>query len=154
MEKHELQQLIEHLYDKYVPVNDGQVATYIPELGKANPDDFGICLVSSDGRVFEAGNCSQPFTIQSVSKPFTFGMAIEELGHDKVFQRVGVEPSGEPAPKQLADAIREFARREAVPLESSALDLGDFPGALEQVMSAVRLKRKSESWWQKLKRRF
>ena len=42
MEKHELQQLIEHLYDKYVPVNDGQVATYIPELGKANPDDFGI----------------------------------------------------------------------------------------------------------------
>ena len=96
MEKHELQQLIEHLYDKYVPVNDGQLATYIPELGKANPDDFGICLVSSDGRVFEAGNCSQPFTIQSVSKPFTFGMAIEELGHDKVFQRVGVEPSGEP----------------------------------------------------------
>src|SRR5499427_2261058 len=96
MEKHELQHLIEHLYDKYVPVNDGQVATYIPELGKANPDDFGICLVSSDGRVFEVGNCNQPFTIQSVSKPFTFGMAIEELGHERVFQRVGVEPSGEP----------------------------------------------------------
>jgi glutaminase len=96
MEKHELQHLIEHLHDKYVPVNDGQVAAYIPELGKANPDDFDICLVSSDGRVFEAGNCNQPFTIQSVSKPFTFGMAIEELGHDKVFQRVGVEPSGEP----------------------------------------------------------
>ena len=65
-----------------------------------------------------------------------------------------VEPSGEAAPKQLADAIREFARREAVPLESSALDLGDFPRALEQVTSAVRLKRQAESWWQKLKRRF
>jgi glutaminase len=96
MAKHELQHLIEDLYDKYVPVNDGKVATYIPELGKANPDDFGICLVSSDGRVFETGNCNQPFTIQSVSKPFTFGMAVEELGHEKVFQRVGVEPSGEP----------------------------------------------------------
>src|SRR5215471_19081804 len=96
MEKHELQHLIEHLYDKYVPLTDGHVATYIPELGNANPDDFGICLVSSDGRVFETGNCNQPFTIQSVSKPFTFGMAIEELGHEKVFQRVGVEPSGEP----------------------------------------------------------
>jgi glutaminase len=96
MEKHELQYLIEDLHDKYSAVNDGKVATYIPELGKANPDDFGICLVSSDGRVFETGNCSQPFTIQSVSKPFTFGMAVEELGHDKVFQRVGVEPSGEP----------------------------------------------------------
>jgi hypothetical protein len=65
-----------------------------------------------------------------------------------------VEPSGKPAPKQLADAIREFARLEAVPLESSALDLGDFPAALEQVTAAVRLKRKAESWWQKLKRRF
>jgi hypothetical protein len=65
-----------------------------------------------------------------------------------------VEPSVEAAPKQLADAIREFARREAVPLESSALDLGDFPRALEQVTSAVRLKRQAESWWQKLKRRF
>jgi len=96
MEKHELQHLIENLYDKYVPVTDGKVAAYIPELGKANPADFGICLVSSDGRVFETGNCDQPFTIQSISKPFTFGMAIEELGHEKVFQRVGVEPSGEP----------------------------------------------------------
>jgi glutaminase len=46
--------------------------------------------------VFETGNCDQTFTIQSISKPFTFGIAIDELGHDKVFERVGVEPSGEP----------------------------------------------------------
>jgi glutaminase len=96
MAKHELQTLIDVLYDKYAPLNDGKVATYIPELGRANPNDLGICLVSSDGRIFETGNCDQPFTIQSISKPFTFGMAIEELGHDRVFQRVGVEPSGEP----------------------------------------------------------
>jgi glutaminase len=96
MEKHELQYLIDDLYDKYSAIHDGKVATYIPELGKANPNDFGICLVSSDGRVFETGNCDQTFTIQSVSKPFTFGMAVEELGHEKVFQHVGVEPSGEP----------------------------------------------------------
>ena len=96
MEKHELQNVIEDLYGKYESLNDGAVATYIPELGKANPKDFGICLVSSDGRVFEAGNCDQSFTIQSISKPFAFGMAIDELGHDMVFQRVGVEPSGEP----------------------------------------------------------
>jgi hypothetical protein len=65
-----------------------------------------------------------------------------------------VEPGGTPAPRQLADAIREFARVEAVPIESSALDLGDFPGALEQVTSAVQLKREAESWWQKFKGRF
>ena len=96
MEKHELQYVIEDLHDKYAPVGDGAVATYIPELGKADPDEFGICLVSADGRVFETGDCDQSFTIQSISKPFTFGMAIDEVGHDNVFQRVSVEPSGEP----------------------------------------------------------
>src|SRR5215831_20996130 len=95
MEKHELQNLIEDLHHDYKAHNRGSLATYIPELAKANPDDFGICLVTSDGRVFETGDCSKPFTIQSISKPFTFGMAIEEVGHDKVFERVGVEPSGD-----------------------------------------------------------
>jgi glutaminase len=96
MEKHELQYVIEDLHGKYAPVGDGAVATYIPELGKADPDEFGICLVSADGRVFETGDCDQSFTIQSISKPFTFGMAIDEVGHNRVFQRVSVEPSGEP----------------------------------------------------------
>jgi len=96
LDKHELQYVIEDLHGKYALRSDGAVATYIPELGKANPNDFGICLVSADGRVFETGNCDQAFTIQSISKPFTFGIAIDEVGHDKVFQRVGVEPSGEP----------------------------------------------------------
>jgi len=96
MAKHELQVLIEQLHGKYGLLKDGKVATYIPELGKADPDAFGICIATSDGRIFETGDCDRAFTIQSVSKPFTFGMAIEELGHDTVFQRVGVEPSGEP----------------------------------------------------------
>jgi glutaminase len=95
MEKHELQSLIERLHGKYKSLTDGEVATYIPELGKANPEDFGICLVTSDGRIFETGDSNRPFTIQSISKPFTFGMAIEELGHEKVFQHVDVEPSGD-----------------------------------------------------------
>jgi len=95
MEKHEIQFLIEHLHSKFESHTEGKLATYIPELGKANPNHFGICLVTSDGRIFQTGECDQPFTIQSVSKPFTFGMAVEELGHEKVFQHVGVEPSGD-----------------------------------------------------------
>ena len=90
-----LQILIEDLHREFNPSNDGQLATYIPELGKANPDHFGICIATADGRLFEVGDCDQPFTIQSISKPFTFGMAIEELGHEKVFEHVGVEPSGD-----------------------------------------------------------
>jgi len=95
MEKHEIQILIEQLFCEIKSHTDGQVATYIPELGRANPESFGVCLVTSDGRTFEVGDCDQPFTIQSISKPFTFGMAIEELGHEKVFRHVGVEPSGD-----------------------------------------------------------
>src|ERR1043165_6148399 len=96
MEKHELQAVVEDLHGKYMRISGGEVATYIPELGKADPNDLGICLVSADGRIFETGDCDRPFTIQSISKPFTFGIAVEELGREKVFQHVGVEPSGEP----------------------------------------------------------
>jgi len=90
-----MQALVNRVHAKYRPLSDGEVATYIPELSKANPDDFGVCLVTSDGRVFAAGDCDRPFTIQSISKPFTFGMAIDELGQERVLQRVGVEPSGD-----------------------------------------------------------
>ena len=91
----ELQTLVNDVYEKYLSDTRGHVATYIPELSKANPDDFGVCLVTADGRVFEAGCCDQPFTIQSISKPFTFGLALEEFGREKVLQHVGVEPSGD-----------------------------------------------------------
>ncbi len=95
MDKHELQSAIEDVHAKYRSLADGEVATYIPELGKANPADFGIAAATVDGRMFEAGDCDRPFTIQSISKPFMFGMAIDELGHDRVRQHVGVEPSGD-----------------------------------------------------------
>src|SRR5688572_9863494 len=91
----ELHSLVNRLHTEYASLDDGAVATYIPELSKANPSDFGICLVTADGHFVEAGECDRPFTIQSVSKPFTFGMALEELGHRKVWQHVGVEPSGD-----------------------------------------------------------
>ena len=92
---HELQTLVTSLHSKYALNITGQVATYIPELGRANPDHFGVSLIATDGRRFEAGDCEQPFTIQSISKPFAFGLAVEELGADNVLQRVSVEPSGD-----------------------------------------------------------
>ena len=92
---HELQILIDEVYEKHLPHTTGEVATYIPELSKADPEAFGVCLVTADGRTFEAGDCDRPFTIQSISKPFTYGMALEEFGPTKVFEHVGVEPSGD-----------------------------------------------------------
>ena len=92
---HELQVMIDAVYEKHLPHTAGEVATYIPELSRADPDAFGVCLVTADGRTFEAGDCDRPFTIQSISKPFTYGMALEEFGPTKVFEHVGVEPSGD-----------------------------------------------------------
>jgi glutaminase len=94
--RHEIQVLIDDLHRKYHSLAGGDVATYIPELARANPDDFGICVATEDGRTYDAGDASRAFTIQSISKPFTFGIATEELGPETVGRHVGVEPSGEP----------------------------------------------------------
>src|SRR5712672_2203272 len=76
--------------------NDGAVADYIPELGKADPAHFGISLATLDGHVYEVGDTEIPFTIQSMSKPFVFALALDALGAAKVESAIGVEPSGDP----------------------------------------------------------
>jgi glutaminase len=91
-----IQTIINEVHNRFRNVNDGQVATYIPELAKANPNHFGICLATVDGQVFTAGDWEQEFTIQSICKPFAFQMALEQHGFDMVGDHVGVEPSGDP----------------------------------------------------------
>jgi glutaminase len=74
----------------------GAVADYIPELGKADPEHFGISLATLDGHVYEVGDTGIPFTIQSMSKPFVFALALDTLGAARVEGAIGVEPSGDP----------------------------------------------------------
>jgi glutaminase len=90
-----LQQFLSDLYTKYKPLQEGTVATYIPELAKVDPDLFAISVVTVDGRVIEVGDVDQLFTIQSASKPFVHGLTLEDCGRDFVLSRVGVEPTGE-----------------------------------------------------------
>lgn len=73
----------------------GAVAGYIPELAGADPELTGICLATVDGHVYEAGDTRVPFTIQSISKPFAYGMALEDAGPEAVAARIDVEPSGD-----------------------------------------------------------
>jgi glutaminase len=86
---------LQELHAKYRDVSDGKVADYIPELALANPAWFGISLVTVDGQVFDVGDHQQLFSIQSVSKPFVFGQALEDHGRETVLEKVGVEPTGE-----------------------------------------------------------
>lgn len=73
----------------------GKVATYVPQLGKVDPQKFGIAVVTTDGRVLVAGDADEPFSIQSISKVFTLTLALGEKG-DSLWKRVGREPSGNP----------------------------------------------------------
>jgi glutaminase len=73
----------------------GELADYIPQLAGADPGRFGLALVSMGGTVYRAGD-ADPFTIQSVSKPFVYALALADNGLDAVLARVSAEPSGEP----------------------------------------------------------
>ncbi|MCI0743857.1 MAG: glutaminase A [Verrucomicrobia subdivision 3 bacterium] len=83
------------LHREFASVTEGKVATYIPELAKADPNWFGICLVTANGTVYEVGDSRQPFTIQSISKPFVYGLALEDNGRPSVLAKVGMEPTGD-----------------------------------------------------------
>ncbi len=90
-----VQAYLEELYARYRVERSGELASYIPELGLANPDWFGICLATTDGRIYEVGDTRVPFTIQSMSKPFTYGLALQDQGGDAVAAKLDVEPSGD-----------------------------------------------------------
>ena len=99
-----------------------------PELGKADPEWFGICVVTADGRVFEVGDTRQRFTLQSASKPFAYGLALETWGREHVLARVGVEPTGDAFNSIMLD---EESRRPYNPMvNAGAIAVTDMlPGA-------------------------
>lgn len=90
-----VQRLLDELHYRYAALNEGEVATYIPELSRADPAWFGIAVVTLDGHTYTAGDCDIPFTIQSISKPFVYGLALEDNGEEYVLSRVGLEPTGD-----------------------------------------------------------
>jgi glutaminase len=87
--------LLSAAHDRHRRAADGSVATYIPQLGRADPTWFGIAAVTLDGIRHEVGDSRVPFTIQSISKPLTYGLILDDLGEDAVRARIGVEPTGE-----------------------------------------------------------
>lgn len=73
----------------------GEVADYIPELAKSDKNALGIAIADKSGNVYAAGDADTRFTLQSISKVITLSIALETCGYDAVFDRVGMEPSGE-----------------------------------------------------------
>lgn len=89
-------QILNEIYSDVSQIKDrGRVATYIPELSKVDPDKFAMCLQDMDGNCYSAGSVEDGFSIQSIVKIFALSFALKLIGED-VWQRVGVEPSGDP----------------------------------------------------------
>jgi glutaminase len=84
------------VHDRNLSNRDGALADYIPELANVAPDAYGLAIASVDGRVRSVGDADTPFTIQSASKAFTYCLALQAAGRERVFADVGVEPSGDP----------------------------------------------------------
>ena len=92
-----MEELLERLLEECLHfTTQGRVADYIPELAKANPDALGIYVIGSEGKHSWAGDCHQPFTIQSVVKPILLLQALLDNGVELVQSRVGVEATGKP----------------------------------------------------------
>ena len=77
-------------------LSQGRVATYIPELAKADPSRLGVVIYSRGGTRVAAGDTATPFTLQSVAKVISLTLALWRFGPESVFDRVGMEPTGEP----------------------------------------------------------
>jgi len=83
------------LRDQFAGHDSGEVADYIPELAKACSESFGIAVATTEGHVYEVGDSRQEFTIQSISKPFVYGLALEDNGRTDILKKIGVEPTGD-----------------------------------------------------------
>jgi glutaminase len=88
------QQAVDAAYGKFKNLEEGKNADYIPALAKVDPKLFGVALVTTDGKVYTAGDISTEVSIQSISKVFTMAQVIQEQGLDSIEKRIGVDATG------------------------------------------------------------
>ena len=89
-----VESVVREAYAHFRSDTSGKNADYIPYLAQVDTKLFGIAIVTTDNQVLTLGDADYAFSIQSISKVFTLALAMEELGPDKVFQRIGSEPTG------------------------------------------------------------
>ena len=91
-----VRQLVAQAHQRFGPVSEGEVASYVPALASADPDHFGIVVVSTGGQLFAAGETQHPFSIQSISKPFLHALICQALGEREAREKLGVNSTGLP----------------------------------------------------------
>ena len=106
-----LETAIDEAYVLFKDVDEGETAQYIPALAAAEPDDFGLAVLTVDGELITRGDVDQPFAIMSAAKPFTLALLMRQQGTGVVLEKIGVEPTGLPF-----DTLQGIDRRDDRPL--------------------------------------
>ena len=92
--REQVEAVLKEAYEKFKGDTGGKNADYIPYLAQVDSKMFGIAVVTTDNQVIAIGETKYSFSIQSISKVFTLALAMNELGADAVFQKIGSEPTG------------------------------------------------------------
>ena len=94
MDFENIKNIVTDIYNSLIDNTDGKVADYIPQLGKVNPELFGISMCDVHGNTFSVGDCKEEFCLQSCSKPISYCIARQLSSLTDVHNHVGYEPSG------------------------------------------------------------
>src|SRR4030095_8944756 len=92
--REQVEAVVREAYDQFKNDTSGKNADYIPYLAQVDSKLFGVAIVTTDNQVLTLGDIKYSFSIQSISKVFSLALAMEELGPEKVFAKVGSEPTG------------------------------------------------------------
>ncbi|MBU2453689.1 MAG: glutaminase [Proteobacteria bacterium] len=93
----DFRQILEEIHEEVKPViTQGKVADYIPMLAAVPLKKFGMAVQTLDGKLFTIGDAEEHFSIQSISKAYTLTLALQFVGEEMLWKRVGREPSGNP----------------------------------------------------------
>jgi len=128
------QRLVNEAHAKFKGLKEGKNADYIPYLAKVDSNLFGVAVVTAKGEVYAAGDTEYAFAIESISKPFTMALVMQEQGEETVLKKIGVEPTGMPFNSVMAV---EFHKSAVNPLVNA--------GAMASV-SLVKAASAEERW--------
>jgi len=128
------QRFVSEAHAKFKDLKEGKNADYIPYLAKVDSNLFGVAITTAKGEVYAAGDTEYAFAIESISKPFTMALVMQEQGEEAVLKKIGVEPTGMP-----------FNSVMAVELHKSAVNPLVNAGAMASV-SLVKAASAEERW--------
>jgi len=135
----QLQKVVDDAYAKYSNLKEGKNADYIPILATVPSDLFGVVIVTRDGKIYSKGDIDYKFSIQSVSKPFTASLVMQQQGPEALAEKIGVEPTGLPFNSKIALEL----------LKARSVNPSVNAGAIAAV-SMVKAKSEEDRWKQVL----